>query len=470
MHEVCIIYSRKDRQLPPALENALTPHWSVWWDKEVTGDFRQAIEIAIKQARCVIPIWSSASRESKIVIDEATFAVRNNVPLLPIFVEDGANAPLGFGSIDGIELIGWKGEADHPGLQILLQKLRRIAPTRSIERPTRFSVGKTEIHSPTFFFSVSSHETRLTPLESIKALNLFRPEALLVSAYDVHHAPAKQKLKPALSKARLNGTVVLLDSGNYEASRKSDPTWTRTKLHRVLKETPHDFAFCHDEMAPTGKLDDVVRQVVQSVERDSKCTSKPVLPIVHAPKDKSGLYRVKDIPHVLRKLSETLQPLVIGIPERELGAGLVAKARTLAAIRSELANTGRYQPLHLLGTGNPLSIAVLSAAGADCFDGLEWCRVVADAANSALYHFEQYDFFAYQTRVAQSAIVREAADSADINYAGKVLFHNMDFFAQFVTELRSATTSDKKLIRFLSEHLPTGSVAQLENALPEVFR
>lgn len=470
MHEVCIIYSRKDRLLPPALETLLTPYWSVWWDREVKGDFRRAIEVAIKQARCVIPIWSSASRESKIVIDEATFAERNTVPLLPIFVEEGADAPLGFGSIDGVELIGWKGELDHPGLQILLQKLRRIIPPRTVERPIQFAVGTAQIHSPTFFFSVSSHETRLTPLESIKALNLFRPEALLVSAYDVYHAPAKQKLKPALSKARKNGTVVLLDSGNYEASRKFDSTWTRTKLHRVLKDTPYDFAFCHDEMTTTGKPDDVVRQVVQSVERDAKCTSKPILPIVHVPKDKNGLYRIEDIPRIIRKLSETLQPLVIGIPERELGAGLLAKAGTLAKIRSELANTGRYQPLHLLGTGNPLSVAVLSAAGADCFDGLEWCRVVANAADSTLYHFEQYDFFAYQTRVAQSAIVREAADSADINYAGKVLFHNMDFFVQFVTELRSATTSDKKLIRFLSEHLPTGSVAQLENALPEVFR
>jgi hypothetical protein len=36
--------------------------------------------------------------------------------------------------------------------------------------------------------------------------------------------------------------------------------------------------------------------------------------------------------------------------------------------------------------GNPWSIAVLTAAGADSFDGLEWCRVTVDRRTAQLHH------------------------------------------------------------------------------------
>jgi queuine/archaeosine tRNA-ribosyltransferase len=468
MHDVCIIYSRNEEHLLPALEKALSPGWSVWWDKTVTGDFRLAIEAAIKSAKCVIPIWSSSSRLSRIVIDEANLATQNKIPLLPVMLDKSVPPPLGFGSIDGVQLYNWNGEQDHPGLAKLRDKLRLVVPESAAKRPTRFSVGAKSIAPPTFFFSVSSHETRLTPLEAIKALGLFRAEAMLISAYDALHSESITGFNRAVRKTQKSGTKVLLDSGNYEASRKSDKKWTRSKLHEVLKRTPHDFAFCFDELDPPNNPEGIVKQIADSVKRDSKHTSKPVLPIVHAPRAKDGTYDLKHIPHVVRRLAETLAPPIIAIPERELGAGLIAKAKALAKIRAELAASGRYQPIHLLGTGNPLTIAVLSAVGADCFDGLEWCRVVADAASNALYHFEHYDFFAYQTRVALSPIVREAAGSDAINYAGKVIFHNMDYFAQFVGDLRSATHGGK-LVRFLSERLPTGSMPQLEAALPEVF-
>lgn len=468
MHDVCIIYSRKDEHLPPALEEALSPGWSVWWDRKLTGDFRLAIEAALKAAKCVIPIWSSASRQSQIVIDEANLATQNSIPLLPIVIDKSVTPPLGFGSIDGVQLHNWNGEQDHPGLPKLRDKLRLVVPEREAKRLPTFSVGEIPIQSPTFFFSISSHETRMEPIEAVKALTLFQAEALLISAYDVFHGEKTGTFSRVLRKAQGRRTRILLDSGNYEASRKSDKTWKPSKLHNVLKTTPHDFAFCFDELDPPTNRDRMVKQIAAAVERDSKHTSKPVLPIVHAPRARDGTYNLVYIPYVIRKLSETLAPPVIAIPERELGSGLIAKAKALATIRGELAKLGRYQPIHLLGTGNPLSIAVLSAVGADCFDGLEWCRVVADAASNTLFHFEQYDFFSYQTRVAQSPIVREAVNSDAINFAGKALFHNMDYFAQFVRDLRLATHGGK-LVRFLSERLPAGSMPQLEAALPEVF-
>jgi len=83
----------------------------------------------------------------------------------------------------------------------------------------------------------------------------------------------------------------------------------------------------------------------------------------------------------------------IAVPERELGEGICKKADTVIKIREKLNTIGRYQPIHILGTGNPLSILILAAAGADLFDGLEWCRTVADRDTGFLFHHQQFEFF-----------------------------------------------------------------------------
>ena len=147
------------------------------------------------------------------------------------------------------------------------------------------------------------------------------------------------------------------------------------------------------------------------------------------------------------------------------------RARNVYRIRRELDTLGFYQPLHLLGTGNPLSIAVYTSVGADCFDGLEWCRTVADHDKGRLYHFQQYDFFAWQSeQYAVSAIVREAVRSSKVEFSGKVVFHNLEFFASWMKELREHVSSNK-VDRFLSDKLPGGTrdMKLLETTVPEVF-
>lgn len=65
-------------------------------------------------------------------------------------------------------------------------------------------------------------------------------------------------------------------------------------------------------------------------------------------------------------------------------------------------------------------------------------------------------------------MTREAVSNEGINYAGKVIFHNLDFFAEWMGELRRVVL-EGKLDRFLTENLPKGSMRQLERALPEVL-
>lgn len=108
--------------------------------------------------------------------------------------------------------------------------------------------------------------------------------------------------------------------------------------------------------------------------------------------------------------------------------------------------------------------------GADAFDGLEWCRTVADSESGRLYHLQQYDFFTWQSEFAESPIAREAAASEKIAYPGKVIFHNLEFFSVWMKRLREDLCSGK-IERFLTEKVPGGArgVELLGKAVPQVF-
>ena len=77
MADIFLSYSRVDlpraRQFEEALEQS---GFSTFWDRELLpGEgFRKAIEHELKQARCVIVLWSHASVQSEWVIDEAESA------------------------------------------------------------------------------------------------------------------------------------------------------------------------------------------------------------------------------------------------------------------------------------------------------------------------------------------------------------------------------------------------------------
>jgi hypothetical protein len=278
-----------------------------------------------------------------------------------------------------------------------------------------------------------------------------------------------QAMLDELTKYRESGGFVLVDSGNYEASRLGTRRWKADDLKEVLAQTPHDWAFCFDVMNPLHDADRAIDKIVEGVERDRAFTSAPVLPIVHAPIRKKGGYKLTDIPRIIREVADRLEPQLIAIPERELGPGLIARIKTVRAIREELSKLPFYQPLHLLGTGNPWSMAVLAAAGADTFDGLEWCRMAVDRDKDRLQHFQHFDFFSYQAGVADSPITRGALADQDVDFAGKVAFHNLDYFASLVKNMREAVAAGS-IEAFVVGLVGKGTANQLKKQVPDLFK
>lgn len=467
MADIYIVYAREDRAVADKLHRLLSQQWDTWWDDKITGRFARAIESEIPKAGCVVPLFSASSRNKDTFTEELRLGQKHDVEFLPVRLDD-SDPPYPFGSYSYTELRSWNGEADHPGYLQLQRRLATIVPPRAKpQRPP--AIANAGVPLPTLFTSVSSHETQLVPAEAVQALRVFGAPTILISAYDMVTRRKPQGMISELTEYRKNGGFVLVDSGNYEASRLGTRRWSATDLKEALAQTPHDWAFCFDVMNPAQDPDRAIDEIVEAVERDRAFTTAPVLPIVHAPKLKQGGYKLDHIPRIVREVADRLEPQLIAIPERELGAGLIARAKTVQAIREELSKLPFYQPLHLLGTGNPWSIAVLAAAGADSFDGLEWCRVVADHATDRLHHFQHFDFFTYQTGFADSSIAREALEDPAVDFAGKVAFHNLDYFTNFVRDMREAIT-EGSMEAFVVGLVGKDTASQLKKQVPGLFK
>lgn len=115
-HDIFISYAREDRErVRPIAEELVRRGFDVWWDPRLRGgqDYRDAIEEALKSARCVVVAWSRHSVDSDFVIDEAERGKQRGI-LLPVFIDAGVGPPLGFGGIHTNDLSGWLAHPSQP--------------------------------------------------------------------------------------------------------------------------------------------------------------------------------------------------------------------------------------------------------------------------------------------------------------------------------------------------------------------
>lgn len=466
MADIYLIYAREDRAQVKKLYEFFAKTWSVWWDQMVQQRFVSEIEEEIRKAECVLVFWSKSSRLKDTITDEIRLAQKANRPIVCATL-DGCEAAYGFGGYSSSDLSAWSERSDHGDLKALADRINSIVPVRV--KPQRPPLLQGRLPLPTLFLSTSSFETRLKPSEAVKALDLARYPSLLVSAWDLVDRRKPTALKSALKEYRDNGGFILVDSGNYESSRLTNKRWKPDDLVDALAGASYDRIFCFDDMKPARSPAKALASILAAVERDQKATNAEVLPVVHAAERKAGGHDIDMLIETVFNLARERQPELIGIPERELGAGLFQRCRTMMAIRAKLSGLPFYQPIHLLGTGNPWSIAVLTAAGADTFDGLEWCRVVADMENDRLYHFQHYDFFTYQTGVAESDVARSAFVDDKVDFAGKAAFHNIDYYTNFMNDLREAATGGS-LEAFVAERIGKAPKQQLQREVEGLFR
>lgn len=133
MADVFVSYKAEDRRRIKPLVAALEADgFSVWWDQQIEGGaaWRRAIEAELSTAKSVIVAWSklAVGDQGSFVQDEATRAQQRGV-YVPVKI-DKVSLPLGFGEVQALPLIGWKGNPSDARYKAVLSAVQKVAGER----------------------------------------------------------------------------------------------------------------------------------------------------------------------------------------------------------------------------------------------------------------------------------------------------------------------------------------------------
>ncbi len=316
----------------------------------------------------------------------------------------------------------------------------RILPVRGIA-----------IQTPCFFASVSSVKANLSICEYVAVLLASGYPHFLLSAYDIDQLDADEsgKLRRLLNAAREQNQFCLLDSGNYESFwLKAGSTWIKPKFLEIISQSQIDLCLTFDGHPRHARFQDQTKEILEDLSGIAGLNSNlAIVPIVHAAPE----YITEAVVDVASRCESSM----IAVAERELGDSIIQRAETVRRIRTRLKAVGFDHLLHLLGTGNPLSILIYVAAGADSFDGLEWSQTVVDARNATLHHFAQRSM--YPDHCAFCEI-------DDLPYSHVTLLHNLCFFRSWMEAIQAACKAGN-INDELDRWLPKDFVAHLRRQL-----
>ncbi len=127
MTDIFISYSTADRVVALKLADALRVRgWNVFVDRKIApgAEWNEEIQQAIKAARCVVVLWSSASVDSLWVQGEAAFAFERN-KYLPVRLEDNA-IPRLFQHIQGYSLAEWSSGTNEQQFEQFYEKVSSL--------------------------------------------------------------------------------------------------------------------------------------------------------------------------------------------------------------------------------------------------------------------------------------------------------------------------------------------------------
>jgi hypothetical protein len=95
--------------------------------------------------------------------------------------------------------------------------------------------------------------------------------------------------------------------------------------------------------------------------------------------------------------------------------------------------------------------------------------MVVDREEGRLNHFQHFDFFTYQAAGADSNVAREALQNDNVNFYAKVVFHNLDYYTDFMSNFRNEL-NDGNIRAFVTERLPKDIISQMKEQIPGLFK
>lgn len=300
------------------------------------------------------------------------------------------------------------------------------------------SEGK-KFSTPAYFPSISSAATRLQLIPLIHLCTDNNYPRLLVSAYDLHHNYTQQKSIIPTLKNYSKQNFLFVDSGTFEGYWLHDHRWNYSKYAKMTKELSGDFYTSFDEIpSPDSTDNEILSDVSNFVKKSSKLSkNSKCITVVHG---NSPSQLINVVSKLSQKHKESLS--VISIPERDCGKTLELKISTIKKIRKILSKENPINLLHILGCGNPLSIALFSYAGADSFDSVDWSRWTIDPKTLQFADLNHLPLIHCYCKICK----RKKSDPVS-----RTLLHNLLFYKEFMDSLRMNISKNNGL-EFLSEY------------------
>jgi TIR domain/Carbohydrate binding module (family 6) len=125
--QVFVSYARRDRDRAERIVRALEAHGLVvFWDPEIppgTQTYNTYLGERLDEADRAVVLWTGSSAASRWVIEEANEALGRG-KLVPVLLDD-VEPPLGFRSVQTLDLRGWDGRPDDQRIRQLVDAITR---------------------------------------------------------------------------------------------------------------------------------------------------------------------------------------------------------------------------------------------------------------------------------------------------------------------------------------------------------
>lgn len=309
-------------------------------------------------------------------------------------------------------------------------------------RLRKITIRGKEFFTPVYFASITTAalRTNFGPLIDV-VFQLPYPN-LLISTYDVYHSyneSDRKKIIDLLEEYSCEGNFVFADSGLFELSTFQKNDWTYDNYEQIIKNMKYDFFASYDVENPSkiedGKLLSLTLENLKksfSLSTDGQCIS---------------LCRTSNMDDTSNLIDDVIKNNVeyssyVAITERDIGKSLIDNYKSIKKIRE---NVDKYNPnglIHVLGCGDPISMAVMSYAGADSFDSVDWNRWLLDPITL------EYENITHINIINCSCNACTANNMDDRERAWR---HNLLFYHKFIGDLTYAIGNDIDLIDFLKE-------------------
>lgn len=284
----------------------------------------------------------------------------------------------------------------------------------------RFDGG--DILTPAYFPSVSSMSLRMPWRSAVGVCKDTGYPQMLVSAYDLDgkgDTPILEMVGEYAAKG-----VLLVDSGAFEA-HYSGGKWDFERYKRCIKATPCSIYAGYDTMPDAqSSYDAMLSSARDYLDRSSNIRPESAcMAILHGREPGETIRMARDI-------SPGGEPRMYAVPEREMGSTVGAKIRTVARIRRILTDKDPDNMLHVLGCGDPVLMALLSYAGADTFDSVDWSRWAIDPSTCEWVGIDRLEFIGCKCPAC--------LDGDTEHMQSRALEHNLLFYSVFMARLGDA--------------------------------